>query len=64
MLAILLVLAIVRPNIPINILFKSKSPKWILISVLVCSTSGIGLYFLWNLFGIAPDLSASFDPWA
>ena len=56
--AILLVLAVVRPNIPINILFKSKYPKWILISVLFCSTSGIGLYFLWDLFGIAPDLPA------
>ena len=56
--SILIVLAIMRPNIPIKILFKSKSPKWILISVLVCSTSGFGLYFLWNLFGITPDLSA------
>ena len=56
--SILLMLAIVHPNIPINILFKSKSPKWILISVLVCGTSGFGLYFLWNMFGITPDLSA------
>jgi hypothetical protein len=54
--AILLVLAVVRPDIPINILFKSKNPKWILISVLFCSTSGIGLYFLWDVFGVASDL--------
>jgi hypothetical protein len=56
--AILLMLAIVRPNIPVNILFKSKHPKWILISILFCSTSGIGLYFLWNIFGITHDLPA------
>lgn len=54
--AILLVLAVVRQNIPINTLFKSKYPQWILINVLVCSASGIGLYFLWDLFGIVPDL--------
>jgi hypothetical protein len=56
--SILIMLAIVRPNIPVSVLFKSKSPKWILISVLVCSTSGIGLYLLWNMFAIAPDLPA------
>jgi membrane protease YdiL (CAAX protease family) len=56
--AILLALVVVRPDIPINILFKSKYPKWILGSVLFCSTSGIGLYFLWDIFGIANDLSA------
>ena len=56
--AILLALAVVRPNLSINILFKSQSLKWVLISILFCSTSGIGLYFLWDVFGVAPDLSA------
>jgi hypothetical protein len=56
--AILIVLAIVHPNVPINILFKSKSLQWILINVLICSASGIGLHFLWNLFRIVPDLPA------
>lgn len=56
--SILIMLAVVHPNIPVSVLFKSKSPKWILISVLVCGTSGFGLYFLWNMFGITPDLSA------
>jgi len=54
--AILLALAVIRPDIPINILFKSKSPQWILKSVLFCSTSGIGLYLLWDVFGVANDL--------
>jgi len=56
--SILLMLAVMRPNIPINILIKSKSPKWILISMLLCSVGGTGLYFLWDMFGISPDLSA------
>ena len=56
--AILLVLAVMRPNVPVNILFKSKSPQWILINVLICSISGIGLYFLWDWFRIVPDLPA------
>ncbi len=59
--AILLALAVVRPDIPINILFKSKSSKRILYSVLFCNTSGIGLYFLWNMFGIADDLPAQLE---
>src|SRR6266542_3858650 len=56
--SILIMIAVVRPNIPINIFFKSKHSQWALMNVLICSASGIALYFLWNLFGIVPDLSA------
>jgi hypothetical protein len=56
--AILLTLLLLRPDLPINVLFTSKYSKWILASVLFCSTSGIGLYFLWGVFGIADDFSA------
>jgi hypothetical protein len=56
--SILIALVVARPSLPVNILFKSKSAKWVLISILVCSTSGIGLYFLWDVFGIAHDLPA------
>jgi hypothetical protein len=59
--AIFLTLAFVHPDIPINILFESKSPRWVLISVLVCSTSGIGLYFLWNQLRVATNLSAQLN---
>lgn len=57
-LAIVLTLLFLRSAIPIDVLFKSKSSKWILFSVLFCSTSGVGLYFLWNVFGVAQDLPA------
>ena len=56
--AILFVTAVLRPALPVNILFQSKSFKLILFSILFCSTSGIGLYFLWNVFGVADDLPA------
>ena len=56
--SILLVLGFMRPDVPINLLLKSKHPKRILFSVFFCSTSGIGLYLLWDLFGIAPNLPA------
>lgn len=54
---ILFTLFLFRPNIPINILLKSRDPKRILISILFCAASGIGLYLLWNSFGVAKDLS-------
>lgn len=55
---IIFVIAVARPSIPINILFKSNSFKWILFSVLFCSTSGVGLYFLWEAFDVAQNLPA------
>ena len=48
----------IRPNIPIAILFKSTNIKWILLSVLLCGSSGLGLHFLWAYFGPATDLPA------
>ena len=84
--AIAFVLLVVQPNIPISILFKSKTigssrrprrrfaskpcaedgagsklhkyPKWVVASMLLCGSSGFGLYFLWGIFGIANDLPA------
>ena len=54
--AILLALIVTPPKIPLAILFKSKHPKWIIASVLLCGSSGIGLYFLWDVFRVANDL--------
>ncbi len=54
--AILLSLLTLRSTLPLEILFKSKSVRWILFSVLFCSTSGVGLYFLWDVFGVTSDL--------
>jgi hypothetical protein len=55
-LAIVLSLLFAKPDIPIHILFKSTSLKWIVASTVICATSGLTLYFLWPYFGFAHDL--------
>src|SRR5258706_11883915 len=54
--AIIISLLIARPNISVTILFKSTNIKWILLSILLCGSSGATLYFLWDKFGFANDL--------
>jgi membrane protease YdiL (CAAX protease family) len=56
--AILISLLIAKPKIPIQILFTSHHRKWILVSVLLCGSSGMTLYWLWDKFGIAGDVAA------
>jgi membrane protease YdiL (CAAX protease family) len=60
-LAIVAPLLFAKPNIPIHILFKSKNIKWIVVSMLICGSSGITLYFLWSYFGFANDLPAQVE---
>jgi len=50
-------LLIIKPRIPISILFKSQNHKWSLLSILLCGSSGITIYWLWEHFGIAADIS-------
>lgn len=54
--AIVITVLLLHSNIPINILFKSKDPKWILGSILFCSSGGVGLYLLWDVLDIVNDL--------
>lgn len=51
-------LLIARPNIPIRTLFTNHNFKWIPFSIVLCGSSGLTLYFLWNNFGLAADLPA------
>jgi len=55
-LAILLSLVLARSSVPVSILFKSKNIRWVVLSVLLCSSSGLSLYFLWSYFGVTDDL--------
>lgn len=57
-LSIFLALAYIRPSVPVGLLFKSRHPGWVVFSVLFCSTSGVGLFFLWDHFSITYDLPA------
>jgi hypothetical protein len=56
--AIIVSLVIARPDIPLSILFKSHNVKWVALSILLGSCSGIILYLVWPYFGIAEDLPA------
>jgi membrane protease YdiL (CAAX protease family) len=57
-LAILISVLIARPALPLRTLFTSHNTRWILLSILLCGSSGLSLYFSWDRFGIAGDLSA------
>ncbi|NJC97053.1 MAG: hypothetical protein C3F07_16475 [Anaerolineales bacterium] len=54
--AIILSLSIAKPDIPISVLLKNKNVVWIPLSILICSGSGVTLYFLWDDLGFANDL--------
>ena len=56
-LAILISLLWARSSVPVSLLFKSKNFRWVLLSVFLCGSSGVSLYFLWPYFGIVSDLS-------
>ena len=51
----------VRPNTPIAALFRSTNIKLIILSILLCGSSGLGLYFLWPYFGPATDLPVQIE---
>ncbi|MBK9924868.1 MAG: CPBP family intramembrane metalloprotease [Anaerolineales bacterium] len=53
--AIIISLLIAKPNIPLKTLLTNKNIKWILLSILLCGSSGITLYFTWDTFGFADD---------
>jgi membrane protease YdiL (CAAX protease family) len=55
--AIIVSLLIARPNAPVTVLFKSKNVKLIILNILLCGSSGVTLYFLWDSFGFSSDLS-------
>lgn len=59
--SILLALWLARPQIPVRMLFQSKSFTCSLLSILLGGSSGVSLYLLWPYFGVIPDLSADLE---
>ena len=55
-LAILFALTFLRPTLPLNVFFKTTKRRNIFLSVILCAISGLGLYLLRDVFGIASDL--------
>lgn len=56
--AILLALIFLHPALPLNTFFKPAKRRHILLSVFFSAISGLGLYLLRDVFGIAADLQA------
>ena len=54
--AILVSLLFVRSSVPLRVLFTSKDIRWVMLSALLCGSSGISLYFLLSYFGIVNEL--------
>src|SRR6266498_4849490 len=55
-LAIIFSLLLARSSVPVNVLFKSNDIRWVVLSILLCGSSGITLYFFWSYFGVTSDL--------
>jgi membrane protease YdiL (CAAX protease family) len=55
-LAIILSLVVARSPVPLSLLFRSRNARWVILSVLLCGSSGISLYFLLSYFGVVGDL--------
>ena len=55
-LGILISLLLAKPDLSIKLLFKSNNIRWVILSILLCGSSGVSLYFLWNSFGMRSDL--------
>lgn len=60
-LAILLSLRLGRSSVPASLLFRSNDIRWVILSILLCGSSGISLYLFWSYFGMIADLSAHLE---
>src|SRR5574339_1247092 len=60
-LAILLSLRLGRSSVPASLLFRSNDIRWVILSILLCGSSGIPLYLFWPYFGMIADLSAHLE---
>jgi hypothetical protein len=54
--AILLSLWLAKSPIPVKILFQTKHLRWPLLSIFLCGSCGISLYYFWASFGFVSDL--------
>lgn len=60
-LAMLLVLLIARPGVPVDILFKTRHFTWTRRSMAACAGIGIVIYYLHPYLGLAEDFSAQLE---
>jgi membrane protease YdiL (CAAX protease family) len=55
---IVLSLLLAKPHLSIKVLFKSNDFRWVILSVLLCGSSGVSLYVFWSTFEVVTDLPA------
>jgi len=60
-LGIMIALWLAKPDIPLKILFKSNDIRWGILSIILCSSSGISLYFLRTSLGVVSDLPSQIE---
>lgn len=60
-LAIIVSLLLARSSVPVTLLFKSKNIRWVVLSILLCGSSGFSLYFLWPYLGVTDDLPSRLE---
>ena len=59
--AIIVSILIAKPDTSLKILLTSRSLKWSLLTMILCGSTGITLYFFWDKFGIASNVSADVE---
>lgn len=59
--AIVASLLLARSSVPLKILFKSTDIRWVILSILLCGSSGLSLYYLWSFFGVIHDLPSQVE---
>ena len=60
-LGILISLFLAKPDLPVSLLFKSNDTRWVILSILVCGSSGVSFYLFRKSFGIVGDLPAQLE---
>lgn len=59
--AILLSLLLAKSTFPVKALFKSNHLRGVILSILLCGSSGISLYYFWHYFGFIDNLPAQIE---
>jgi membrane protease YdiL (CAAX protease family) len=59
--AIVLSLLLARSQIPVKVLFTSRDIRWVILTILLCGSSGVSLYVLWSYFEVIGDISSHIE---
>ena len=60
-LGIVVSVLLARSHIPVKVLFQGSDLRWAILSILLCGSSGLFLYFSWSWLGVVSDLPARLE---